>query len=125
MPHGFVLTNTITSFLIQAWFIFLTLFFQFLRGAARAPGSQDALARLAAVAGLADAISLPCAILAAWRFIRHGTAGRSNREIGRTVLESLQHEGSIAQTAALMRVYANRNDDGTVFCWVVGSTGRD
>jgi hypothetical protein len=37
LPHGFVLTNTITSLLIQAWFIFLTFFFQFLRGAARFP----------------------------------------------------------------------------------------
>jgi hypothetical protein len=64
-------------------------------------------------------------VLAAWRFIRHGTPERSIREIGRAVLESLQHEGSIEQTAAQMRVYANRNDDGTVFCWVGGSTGRD
>src|SRR5882724_11415650 len=125
LPHGFVLTNTITSLLIQAWFIFLTFFFQFLRGAARFPGSQDALARLAAVAGLAAAISLPWALLAVWRFIRHGTPERSIREIGRAVLESLQYEGSIEQTAAQMRVYANRNDDGTVFCWVGGSTGRD
>jgi superfamily II DNA or RNA helicase len=125
LPHGFVLTNTITSLLIQAWFIFLTFFFQFLRGAARFPGSQDALARLAAVAGLAAAISLPWALLAVWRFIRHGTPERSIREIGRAVLESLQYEGSIEQAAAQMRVYANRNDDGTVFCWVGGSTGRD
>jgi superfamily II DNA or RNA helicase len=125
LPHGFVLTNTITSLLIQAWFIFLTFFFQFLRGAARFPGSQDSLARLAAVAGLAAAISLPWALLAVWRFIRHGTPERSIREIGRAVLESLQYEGSIEQAAAQMRVYANRNDDGTVFCWVGGSTGRD
>jgi len=125
LPHGFVLTNTITSLLIQAWFIFLTFFFQFLRGAARFPGSQDALARLAAVAGLAAAISLPWALLAVWRFIRHGTPERSIREIGRAVLESLQYEGSIERAAAQMRVYANRNDDGTVFCWVGGSTGRD
>lgn len=125
LPHGFVLTNTITSLLIEGWFIFLTFFFQFLRGAARFPGSQDSLARLAAVAGLAAAISLPWALLAVWRFIRHGTPERSIREIGRAVLESLQYEGSIEQTVAQMRVYANRNDDGTVFCWVGGSTGRD
>jgi hypothetical protein len=35
------------------------------------------------------------------------------------------YEGSIEQAAAQMRVYANRNDDGTVFCWVGGSAGRD
>jgi hypothetical protein len=29
------------------------------------------------------------------------------------------------QATAQMRVYANRNDDGTVFRWVGGSTGRD
>src|SRR5438067_5780448 len=29
LPHGFVLTNTITSLLIQAWFIFLTFSFSF------------------------------------------------------------------------------------------------
>ena len=104
---------------------FSNFFFQFLRGAARFPGSQDALARLAAVAGLAAAISLPWALLAVWRFIRHGTPERSIRKIGRAVLESLQYEGSIEQAAAQMRVYANRNDDGTVFCWVGGSKGRD
>ena len=60
-----------------------------------------------------------------WRFIRHGTPERSIRKIGRAVLESLQYEGSIEQAAAQMRVYANRNDDGTVFCWVGGSKGRD
>src|SRR2546423_9395987 len=46
LPHGFVPTNTITSLLIQASYIFLTLFFQFLRDAARFPSSQDALAHL-------------------------------------------------------------------------------
>jgi hypothetical protein len=92
LPRGFVLANTITSLLIQAWFIFLTLFFQFLRGAARLPSSQDALACLTAVAGLAAAISLPWALLAVWRFIRRGTPERSIREIGRAVLESLQYE---------------------------------
>jgi superfamily II DNA or RNA helicase len=125
LPRGFVLTNTIVSLLVQAWFIFLTLFFSILRGAARFPSSQDAFARLAAVAGFAAAISLPWALLAVWRFIRHGTPERSIREIGRAVLESLQYEGSIERTAAQMRIYANRNDDGTVFCWVGGSTGKD
>jgi superfamily II DNA or RNA helicase len=125
LPHGFVLTNTITSLLIQAWLTFLALFFEFLRGAARFAISEDALARLAAVVGLAAAISLPWALLAVWRFIRHGTPERSVREIGRAVLESLQYEGSIEQAAGRMRVYANRNDDGTVFCWVGGSTGRE
>ena len=124
LPHGFVLTNTITALLIQAWFIFLALFFSFLRSAARFPSSQDAFARLAAVAGLAAAISLPWSLLALWRFIRHGTPERSIREIGRAVLESLQYEGCIERTV-VMRVYANRNDDGTVFCWVGGSSGRD
>ncbi len=125
LPRGFVLANTITALLVQAWFIFLTVFFSFLRGAVRFPSSQDGLARLAAVAGLAAAISLPWALLALWRFVRHGTPERSIREIGRAVLESLQYEGCIDRSASQMRVYANRNDDGTVFCWVGGSTGRD
>jgi len=125
LPRGFVLANTITALLVQAWFIFLTVFFSFLRGAARFPSSQDGLARLAAVAGLAAAISLPWALLALWRFVRHGTPERSIREIGRAVLESLQYEGCLDRSASRMRVYANRNDDGTVFCWVGGSTGRD
>src|SRR5437016_12502234 len=99
LPHGFVLTSTITSLLIEAWFIFLTLFFQFLRGAARFPGSQDSLARLAAVAGLAAAISLAWAFLAVWRLIRRGTPERRIRQIGRAGLASLQCEGPIHQTA--------------------------
>jgi hypothetical protein len=125
LPRGFVLTNTITALLVQAWFIFLTVFFSFLRGAARFPSSEDGLARLAAVAALAAAISLPWALLALWRFVRHGTPERSIREIGRAVLESLQYEGCIDRSAAQLRIYANRNDDGSVFCWVGGASGRD
>jgi hypothetical protein len=117
LPRGFVLTNTITALLVQAWFIFLTVFFSFLRDAARFPSSQDGLARLAAVAALAAAISLPWALLALWRFVRHGTPERSIREIGRAVLESLQYEGCIDRSAAQLRIYVNRNDDGSVFCW--------
>jgi len=124
LPRGFVITNTIASLLVQAWFIFLTLFFQFLRATARIPSSQDSFARIGAIAGLAAAISLPWALLALWRLFRHGTPERSIREIGRAVVEALQYEGSIDSTAQ-MPVYANRNDDGTVFCWVGESSGKD
>lgn len=124
LPSGFVITNTIASLLVQAWFIFLTLFFQFLRATATIPSSQDSFARIGAIAGLAAAISLPWALLALWRLFRHGTPERSIREIGRAVVEALQYEGSIDSTAQ-MPVYANRNDDGTVFCWVGESSGKD
>ena len=77
------------------------------------------------VAAIAAAVSLPWTLLALWRFIRHGTPERSIRQIGIAVLESLEYEGSIDRRAGEFRVYSNRNDDGTVFCWVSGGAGKE
>src|SRR5260370_30520964 len=47
------------------------------------------------------------------------------RETGRTVREALACEGSTTRRAGEFRVYADRNDDGTVFCWIGGGTGKE
>src|SRR6266576_2227441 len=77
------------------------------------------------VLGIAAAVSLPWSLLALWRLIRHGTPERSISQIGRAVLDALEYEGSIDQRAGDFRVYANRNKDGTVFCWIGGGTGQE
>ena len=125
LPGGFVLTNTIASLLVQAGFIFLILFFELLRRPIRVRAIPDFFTYVEIVAAIAATVSLPWALLGLWRFIRHGTPERSIRQIGIAVLESLQYEGSIDRRAGEFRVYSNRNDDGTVFCWVGGGAGKE
>jgi hypothetical protein len=77
------------------------------------------------VVGIAAIVSLPWSLLAVWRFVRHGTPERSIKQIGRAVLDGLEYEGSLNSHEADFRVYADRNQDGTVFCWVGGGTGKE
>jgi superfamily II DNA or RNA helicase len=125
LPGGFVLTNTIASLLVQAGFIFLVLFSELQRRPIRLRAIPDFFTYVEVAAAFAAAVSLPWALLALWRFIRHGTPERSVRQIGSAVLRSLEYEGSIDRRGGEFRVYSNRNDDGTVFCWVGGGTGKE
>jgi hypothetical protein len=125
LPRGFVLTNTIAALLAQAVFIFLMIFSEFMRRPVRLHSGQNYFYYLAVIAAISAAISLPWALLALWRFIRHGTPERSIRQIGSAVLEALEYEGSLDGRAAEFRIYANRNEDGTVYCWIGGGTRRD
>lgn len=75
--------------------------------------------------GLLAVVSLPWSLLAVWRLIRHGAPERSIEQIGRAVLDALEYEGSIDRGAGDFRVYSNRNQDGTVFCWIGGGTGKE
>lgn len=68
---------------------------------------------------------MPWSLLALWRFIRHGTPERSIEQIGRAVLDALEYEGSIGRRTGDFRVHADRNQDGTVFCWLGGGTGKE
>jgi superfamily II DNA or RNA helicase len=125
LPRGFVLTNTIAAMLIQAGSVFLAMFFELMRGRARVRSEQDFLTYFVAITAISAAVSLPWALLALWRFIRHGTPERSVRQIGSAVLEALEYEGSIDKHAGDFRVYSSRNHDGSVYCWIGGGTGRD
>jgi superfamily II DNA or RNA helicase len=124
LPHGFIVANTITALLIQAGYAFIAMVQYLGRGLGRVRGS-DFWSFLELVLGVAAVVSLPWAFLALWRFMRHGTPERSIKQIGRAVLEGLEYEGSIDQHAGDFRVYADRNQDGTVFCWIGGGTGKD
>lgn len=117
LPRRFVLTNTIPAVLIQSGWLFLALLLQFIRDPSAAGSAPDLLFYAAVAAG---AISLPWTLRALWRFVRHGTPERSVREIGRAVLASLIYEGSISPPEGQGQVYANRNNDGTVVCWIDG-----
>lgn len=86
---------------------------------------KDPLAFVAVIAGLAATVSLPWAVLAIWRFIRHGTPERSMKQIGTAVLDALKYEGSINSPSSDFPVHADHNRDGSVYCWIGGGTGRD
>jgi hypothetical protein len=123
LPRGFVLANTIAALLFQSLYVFLAVLESLGRALGRARTTQDFWSFVLTLVGIAAVVSLPWSLLALWRLIRHGTPERSIRQIGRAVLDALEYEGCIDQRAADFRVYANRNKDGTVFCWIGGGTG--
>jgi superfamily II DNA or RNA helicase len=125
LPRGFVLANTIAALLIQAAYIIVASLEYFGRMLGRVRTTQDFWTFAALLLGIAAIVSLPWSLIALWRFIRHGTPERSIKQIGRAVLEALEYEGSIDQHAGVFRVYADRNGDGTVFCWIGGGTGKE
>ena len=124
LPRGFVLTNTIAALLIQAAYAAFAIIYSFGRALGRVR-AQDFWTAVGFLLGLAAVVSLPWSLLALWRLIRHGTPERSIKQIGHAVLEALEYEGSINQRAAEFRVYGDRNQDGTVFCWIGGGTGSE
>jgi superfamily II DNA or RNA helicase len=124
LPHGFVLTNTIAALFVQALYAAMVIIYSFGRALGRIR-PQDFWTAFEFIFGLAAVVCLPWSLLAVWRLIRHGTPERSIRQIGRVVLECLEYEGSINQHAGEFRVYADRNQDGTVYCWIGGGTGQE
>ena len=124
LPRGFVLTNTIGVLLVQAGFIFAATFLQLMRAAGRVK-SDNLLSYMALVAAIAAAVSSPWAARAIWRLIRHGTPERSMRQIGYAVLDALRYAGAMDRHSEPLRIYANRNDDGTVFCWIGNGSGKE
>jgi len=125
LPRGFVLRNTIAALLFQAGMWFVTIFSELMRAFGRLRSDQAPFAFVTVIAGLAATVSLPWAVLAVWRFIRHGTPERSMKQIGTAVLEALKYEGSINSASSVFQVHADRNRDGSVYCWIGGGTGRD
>jgi superfamily II DNA or RNA helicase len=125
LPRGFVLANTIAALLIQAAYVVVATLEYFGRILGRVRTTQDFWSFIALLLGIAAIVSLPWSLIALWRFIRHGTPERCIKQIGRAVLEALEYEGSIDQHAGVFRVYADRNGDGTVFCWIGGGTGKE
>jgi hypothetical protein len=125
LPRGFVLTNTIAALLIQAACVFVAILESFGRMVGRVGTTQDLWSFTALLLGIAVVVTLPWSAVAVWRLILHGTPERSIKQIGRAVLEALEYEGSLDQHAGDFRVYADRNENGTVFCWIGGGTGNE
>jgi superfamily II DNA or RNA helicase len=125
LPRGFVLANTIAALLIQSVYIFFLILEVLGRALTRARTTQDFWTFVLTVLGLAALVSLPWSLLALWRLIRHGTPERSIAQIGQAILDALEYEGSIDRRVGDFRVHANRNQDGTVFCWIGGGTGKE
>jgi len=125
LPRGFVLANTIAALLIQAAFVFFFSLEYLGRMLGGLRTAHNAWSLILVMLGIPAALTLPWSLVAVWRFIRHGTPERSIRQIGRAVLEALGYEGSIVQQEGKFRVYGDRNQDGTVFCWIGGGTGKE
>jgi hypothetical protein len=127
LPRAFILTSTIGKLLFQSGSVFLAFFLESLRQV-NGGSAQDLLQFGAVVAGGAAVVSVPWALLALWRLIRHGTPERRIRQIAKVVLDSLEYEGSISRHFAQARrltIHSNRTSDGSVFCWIGGGTGQE
>jgi len=124
-PRGFLLTGTIAALLTQSLLAFSETFVQIMRRAGNWRGNQDFASFAATAIAVSMVICSPWAMLAVWRFARHGTPERSIRQIGRAIHESLEYEGSIDTKLGDFQVHADRNDDGTVFCWLSGGGGKE
>jgi hypothetical protein len=125
LPRGFVLRSTIAALLVQAGMWFLAIFSALMRVFGRLRWDQGFLTFVAVIAGLAGVVSLPWAVLAVWRLIRHGTPERSMKQIATAVLEALKYEGSINGRRDAFNIHAEHNRDGSVYCWIEGGTGLD
>lgn len=127
LPAGFVLTSTVASLLFQAGSLFLLVLSEALRvlGRSTPRSGHDWLTLALIVFGIAALVSLPWTCLAVWRWARHGTPEGSVKQIGRAVLDALVFAGVIDSRAGDFRIYADRNEDGTVFCWIGGGAGKE
>jgi superfamily II DNA or RNA helicase len=125
LPRRFVLRNTIAALLFQAGMWFVIIFSELMRALGRFQSDRAPFVFIAVIAGLSAIVSLPWAVLAVWRLIRHGTPERSMKQIGTVVLEALKYEGSISSPSSGFQVNADHNRDGSVYCWIAGGTGRD
>lgn len=125
LPRGFMIANTIAALLVQSVFVFFTVLEYFGRALSRVRHGHDFLNVALSLIGIAAIVSLPWSLLALWRFVRHGSPDGSIRQIGRVILDALEYEGSIDRHKGDFRVYADRNQDGTVFCWIGGGTGKE
>jgi hypothetical protein len=123
LPRGFVLFNTILALLTQAWFVFIVIFSQMMRGSGRMRG--DFWVYLAYSGAIAALASVPWSAAGVWRFLRHGTAEWSTHRVGQALLEALLYEGSIERKETGLRVLTSRRPDGSVYCWLGGGTGQE
>ncbi len=119
VPRGFVIGNTIAALLAEAVSVFFVVLGQAMRALGRVRSAEEDWLYLAVIVfSIAALAGLPWVCLAGWRWLRHGTPERSFRQIGRAVLEALEYAGEIDSGAGDFRVYADRQQDGTVFCWI-------
>jgi superfamily II DNA or RNA helicase len=125
LPRGFIISSTLASLLVQAGSVAIFMLIGYLRLLPKLRSASEYLAYGIFVAAVIVLNCLPWTVLALWRFIRHGTPERSIKQIGSAVLESLSFAGVIDESAANFRIYANRNEDGTVYCWIAGGSGRE
>jgi hypothetical protein len=125
LPRGFVLANTIAALLIEAAFVFFVSLEYLGRMLGGLRTVHNAWGLILVMLGIPAVLTLPWSLVALWRFIRHGTPERSIRQIGWAGLEALGYEGSIDQQEGKFRVYGDRNQDGTIFCWIGGGTGKE
>jgi superfamily II DNA or RNA helicase len=125
IPRQFVLANTILALLYQAGWAFLAVLYLFTRGSVRLGHNVSFTSYLFFVTGFAAAVSLPWALMAIWRWLRHSTPERSVREIGTSLLNSLLYEGSVKRQSGVLEVQSNTGSDGEVLCWFLGGTNQE
>lgn len=125
LPRKFVFRNTIAALLVEGISIFFTMLTVMLRALGRFRAGDDPLLIPAIILGMATVAGLPWVLIALWRLVRHGTPERSMERVGYAVLNALIAEGCINAAPSDLSVNAEHLQDGSVYCWLEGGSGRD
>ncbi|RLI55183.1 MAG: restriction endonuclease subunit R [Candidatus Thorarchaeota archaeon] len=132
LPRRFVFGNTISALFWEGVFITAIMSIYWIDGAMGAfRGSEFEGAWTvflwSMVAGLfcSALVGAPYLLKALWLFIRHGPVRSSIRSIGYVVLKTLCHTGEIRTDFAKMRVVAESDDLGFVYCRLDGGSSRE
>jgi len=125
LPRKFVLRNTIAALIVQGMTLFSTIFFSLMRAFGRVHLDEDPLLVPTIITCLATVSCLPWVVKALWRLVRHGTPERSMEQIGNAVLDALVYEGSIVTAPSGLSINAEHTQDGSVYCWLDGGSGRE
>jgi superfamily II DNA or RNA helicase len=127
LPRGFIFGNTIAAIAIEGILV-AYIVWELMAGSLRLvrfKSSQDFLVYLLIVASIMAAASLPFFLGALWRWLRHGSIESSIKQVGKALLRTLWQAGLIDSDASKFRVYADRNPDGSVYCWIGGGSLAD
>jgi superfamily II DNA or RNA helicase len=129
LPRGFVFYNTISWLFWEGMFLSTIFMLYWLDGVAGTfSSSEDGLAVLWLMTlglVLCALVGMPYMLRAGYLLIKHGRVQSSIRMIGTAILRTLCHIGEVRTEFTKLRVVADDDDYGFVYCRLEGGTSRE
>lgn len=123
LPRGCVFRDAIRVILMQGVSAMMCCLSSIRIEAANRIGLRMLLGLLAVVTGGACLVGLPFFLRALWLLLRHGSFAGSLKQVGQTVLRSLEHVGLVTTEARNLRVRTEPLPDKTgAVCFLDGGT---